>query len=163
MTNVLLKLSKKNHIVFTLLYQYLTSRRKYRLFYGRWNKKKNTANIYNPFGLGRINRSCMFKRCIEIYPCACTSDKVILKERFVLFYCSYLLNIFIFNVFCMISINHIVALCKNSVNDLCKIMPSLYTFVQALYVHVTSWLSTFFHQITKCYSAARRINEIPVS
>lgn len=137
MTNVLLKLSKKNHIVFTLLYQYLTSRRKYRLFYSRWNKKKNTANIYNPFGLGRINRSCMFKRCIEIYPCACTSDKVILKERFVLFYCSYLLNIF-----CTISINHVVALCKNSVNDLCKIMLSLYTFVQALYV--TSWLSTFF-------------------
>lgn len=99
--------------------------------------KKNTANIYNPFGLGRINRSCMFKRCIEIYPCACTSDKVILKERFVLFYCSYLLNIF-----CTISINHVVALCKNSVNDLCKIMLSLYTFVQALYV--TSWLSTFF-------------------
>lgn len=84
----------------------------------------------------------MFKRCIEIYPCACTSDKVILKERFVLFYCSYLLNIFIFNVFCTISINHIVALCKNSVNDLCKIMLSLYTFVQILYV--TPWLSTFF-------------------
>lgn len=105
-------------------------------------KKKNTANIYNPFGLGRINRSCMFKRCIEIYPCACTSDKVILKERFVLFYCSYLLNIFILNVFCTISINHVVALCKNSVNDLCKIMLSLYTFVQILYV--TPWLSTFF-------------------
>lgn len=103
----------------------------------------------------------MFKRCIEIYPCACTSDKVILKERFVLFYCSYLLNIFIFNVFCTISINHIVALCKNSVNDLCKIMLSLYTFVQARYV--TPWLSTFFQKITKCNSAARRINEIPVS
>lgn len=143
MTNVLLKLSKKK--IISCLHYFIN------ILHPGENidfsmadeiKKKNTANIYNPFGLGRINRSCMFKRCIEIYPCACTSDKVILKERFVLFYCSYLLNIFIFNVFCTISINHVVALCKKSVNDLCKIMPSLYTFVQALYV--TSWLSTFF-------------------
>lgn len=112
--------------------------------------KNTTANIYNHFV------SCMFKRCIFIRILVLRTYsylRIPLNGRFVFPYFSYSLCIFIFHVFRTSSINHEVALCKNSVNDVCK----NYAFIIHMYMHSTynSMAKYFFFQkIAICYSAA---------
>lgn len=139
---------EKYHVIFTLYYQYFVawnkSRREYR-FYGWWSKKKqrpiSTTILFQP------NCSCMFKRCIFIRILVLRTHsylRIPLNGRFVFLYFSYSLCIFIFHVFCTSSINHYVALCKNSVNDVCKTMLSLYICTCTL--RIIPWLSTFFSE-----------------
>lgn len=93
------------------------------------------------------NCSCMFKRCIFIRILVLRTHsylRIPLNGRFVFLYFSYSLCIFIFHVFCTSSINHYVALCKNSVNDVCKTMLSLYICTCTL--RIIPWLSTFFSE-----------------
>lgn len=139
---------EKYHVMFTLYYQYFVawnkSRREYR-FYGWWSKKK-TGNISTTI-LFQPNCSCMFKRCIFIRILVLRTYsylRIPLNGRFVFLYFSYSLCIFIFHVFCTSSINHYVALCKNSVNDVCKTMLSLYICTCTL--RIIPLLSTFFQK-----------------
>lgn len=115
--------------------------------------KNTTANIYTI--LFQPNCSCMFKRCIFIRILVLRTYsylRIPLNGRFVFLYFSYSLCIFIFHVFRTSSINHEVALCKNSVNDVCK----NYAFIIHMYMHSTynSMAKYFFQKIAKCCPAA---------
>lgn len=155
---------EKYHVKFTIYYQYFVawnkSRRKYR-FYGWWSKKKN-GQYLQPFCLNQIVCACSNAALIRFIRMLVLRTysylRIPLNGRFVFLYFSYSLCIFIFHVFCTSSINHYVALCKNSVNDVCKTMLSLYICTCTL--RIIPLLSTFFQKIAKCYSAAWRINEI---
>lgn len=117
--------------------------------------KKKHGQYLQPFCLNQIvcacsNAALRFIRMLVLRTYSYL--RIPLNGRFVFLYFSYSLCIFIFHVFCTSSINHYVALCKNSVNDVCKTMLSLYICTCTL--RIIPWLSTFFQKIAKCYSAA---------